>query len=128
MKVAIPLAKNISAPSAITAATSATDARIQKIIHGSETTTLIVSNEGINDIMKTFQALGDSNIFLKRVTKTIKNETKEEKGGFSSMLLGSLVASLLGSLLAEKQNVRAGSGNRKGKGIVRAASEKQSDF
>ena len=54
----------------------------------------------MNDIMKIVQALEDSNILLKVVTKTIKNETKGQKGGFLSMLLGSLGASLLGNLLA----------------------------
>ena len=64
----------------------------------SETTTLIILNEEMNDIMKIFQALEDSNILLKGVTKTIKNERKEQKGGFLSMLLGTLGASLLGNL------------------------------
>ena len=81
MKVAIPLAANVLAPFAITAAASAIDAGIQKKIHGSGITTLIISNEEMNDI-KIVQALEDSNIFLKRVTKTIKNEAKEQKGGF----------------------------------------------
>ena len=53
----------------------------------------------MNDIMKIVQALGDSSILLKGVTKTIKNETKEQKGGFLSMLLGTIGASLLGDLL-----------------------------
>ena len=70
--------------------------------------------------MKIVQALEDSNILLKGVTKTIKNETKEQKGGFLSMLLGTLGASLLGNLLTGKGFVRAGSGNNKGKGVVRA--------
>ena len=106
---------------------------------GSGTTTLIISNEEMNDIMKIVQALEDSNILLKGVTKTIKNETKEQKGGFLSMLLGTLGTSLLGNLLAGKGIVRTGSGrrsldsstsyeNKKGKGIVRAGSGKQWDF
>ena len=82
----------------------------------------------MNDIMKIVQALEDSNILLKGATKTIKNETKEQKGGFLSMLLGNLGATLLGNLLAGKGIVRAGSGNKKGKGIVRAGSGKQWDF
>ena len=90
----------------------------------------------MNDIMKTVQALEDSNILLKEVTKTIKNETKEQKAGFSSMLLGTIGASLLGNLLAGKGIVKAGSGNKKEKGIERAgsgrplsyASQKQWDF
>ena len=72
----------------------------------------------MHDIMKIVLALEDSNILLKGVTKTIKNETKEQKGGFLSMLLGTLGASLLGNLLSGI--VRAGSGNKKGNGIVRA--------
>ena len=123
MKVAVALAKNILAPLGITAAASAIDARIQKKTkkkHGSGTTILIISNEEMNDIMKVAQALEDSNILLKGVTKTIKNETKEQKGGFLSMLLGTLGASLLGNMLAGKGIVRAGYGNKKGKGMLRA--------
>ena len=127
-KVAIPLAKNVLGLLGITAAASVIDAGIQKKIHGSGTTTLIISNEEMNDIMKIVQALEDSNILLKGVTKTIKNETKEQKGGFLSMLLGTLRASLLGNLLTGKGIVRAGSRNKKGKGIVRAGTGKQWDF
>ena len=82
----------------------------------------------MNDIMKIVQALEDSNILLKEVTKTIKNETKEQKGGFFSMLLGTLGASLVGNLLARKGIVRVGSGNKKGKGSVRAGYGKEWDF
>ena len=78
--------------------------------------------------MKIVQALKDSNILLKGVTKTIKNETKEQKGGFLSMSLGTLGASLLGNLLAGKGIIRAGSGNKKGKGIIRAGTGKQWNF
>ena len=72
MKVAVPLALNILAPLVITAAASAIDAGIKKKIYGSGTTTLIISNEEKKDIMKIVQALEDSNILLKRVTKAIK--------------------------------------------------------
>ena len=82
--------------------------------------TQLNSTEEMNDIMKIIQALENSNILLKGVTKTIKNETKEQKGGFLSMLLGTLGASLLGNLLTGKGIVRAGSGNKKRKRIVRA--------
>ena len=112
MKVAIPLAKNVLAPLGITAAASAIDAGIQKKIHGSGTTTLIISNKEMNDIMKIVQALEDSDILLKGVTKTIKNETKEQKERFLSILLGTLGASLLGNMLAGKGIVIAGSGNK----------------
>ena len=76
MKVAISLAKNILAPLGITAAASAIDGAVEKKIHGSGTITLIISNEEVIDIMKIAQALEDSNILLKVVIKTIKNETK----------------------------------------------------
>ena len=79
----------------------------------------------MNDIMKIVQDLEDSNILLKAATKIIKNKTKEQKGGFLSMLLGTLGASLLGNLLAGKGIVRTGSENKKGKGIVRAGAGKQ---
>ena len=79
MKVAIPLAKLFLAPLGITAAASAIDAGYQKKMHGSGTTTLIISNEEMNNIMKIVQALDDSNILLKGVIKKIKNRTKEQK-------------------------------------------------
>ena len=128
MKVAILLAKNVLAPLLITAAASAIDAGIQKEIHGSGTATSIISNEEVNDIMKIVEALEDSNILLKGIINTIKNETKEQKGGFLNMLLGTLGATLLGNLLTGKGIVRAGFGNNKAKGIVRAGSGKQLDF
>ena len=81
----------------------------------------------MDDIIKIIQALEDSNISLKRVTKTIKTETKKQKGRFLSMLLGTLGAILLGNLLTGKRIVRAGSGhlsyeNKKGKEILKVAS------
>ena len=109
-------------------------------MHGSGTTTSIISNEEINDIMKIVQAVEDSDILLEGVTKRNKNETKEKKGWFLSMLYVKYVitlgASLLGNLLAGKGIVRTSSENKKGKGIVRAgtgrpsfsASQKQWDF
>ena len=78
MKVAIPLVKDVLAPLGITAAASVIDAGIQKKIHGSGTTTLIISNEEMNGITKIAQALEDSNILLKGFTKAIKNETKDK--------------------------------------------------
>ena len=128
MKVAIPLAKNVSAPLGITAAASAIDAGIQKKLHGSGRATLIISNEEMNYIMKIVQAPEDSNILLKGVSKTIKTETKKQKGGFLSTLLGTLDASLLGNLLTGKGIIRAGSGNKTGKGIGRTGTGKDWDF
>ena len=89
---------------------------------------LIISNEEMSDVMKIVQALQDSNIILNGVTKTVENETKEQKGGFLSTLLGTLGASLLGNLLSAKGIVRAGSGNEKEKGIVRAGYGNKMDF
>ena len=94
----------------LTAAASPANSGIQKKIYGSGTTTSVISNEEMNDIMKIVKALEDSNFLLKGVSETIKNETKEQKGGFLSMLLGTLGASLLGNLLTGKGFVRAGEG------------------
>ena len=134
MKVAMPLAKNVLTPLGLTAAMSAIDGSIQKKIHGSGVK-LIIEQEDMNDIMKIIEALENSGILLKGVTKTIENETKEQKGGFLSMLLGTLGASLLGNLLTGgKGIVRAGEGNvgsrAKGDGIVRAGegSKKKTKF
>ena len=66
----------------------------------------------MNDVLNIVQALQDSNILLKGITKTLKNETKEQKGGFLSMLLSTLGASLLGNILAGNGVVRAGYGNK----------------
>ena len=82
----------------------------------------------MNDIMKIVQALEDCSILLKGVTKAVKNEIEEQKGRFLSMLFGTLGASLLQNLLAGKEIVRASSGNKKGKGIVRAGAGKHWDF
>ena len=82
IRVTVPLAKHILAPLEITATASAIDAEIQKKIHGSGTTTLIISNNEMNDIIKIIQAPEDSNILMKRAIKTIKNEVKEQKRGF----------------------------------------------
>ena len=81
MKVAVPLAKNTLAPLRITTPASAIDAKIQKKIHGSGTTTLIVSNKEMNNVIKIVQALEDSNILLKGVTK-IKTKQKNKKEDF----------------------------------------------
>ena len=74
----------------------------------------------MNDILKIVQALANSNILLNGITRTIKNETNEHKGGVLGMLLGFLEASLLGNMLAGNVIVRAGYGNKKRKGIVKA--------
>ena len=120
LKTGLPLLKSVIKPLGLlglTAASSAIDANVQKKVYGSGTTTLVISNEEMNDIMKIVQALEDSNSLLKGVTKTIKNETKEQKGGFLSMFLGTSGASLLGDLFTKdlpgKGNLRAGEGIKK---------------
>ena len=79
-------------------------------------TTLIISNDEIHDIIKIVKYLEDSGLLVKGVTETVQNEVKEQKGGFLSMLLITLGASLLGNLLTGRGIYRA----RKGKGVVRA--------
>ena len=86
---------------------------IKKIL-GSGNTTLIISNDEIHDIIKIVKSLEDSGLLLKGVTESVQNEVKEQKGGFLSMLLGTLGASLLGNILA-------GQGiNKFGEGVIRA--------
>ena len=118
LKTGLPLLKSVIKPLGLlglTAASSEIDAEVQKKVYGSGTTTLVISNEEMDDIMKIVQALEDSNILLEGVTKTIKNETKEQKGGFLSMLLGTLGASFLGDLLTKnlsgKETVRTREGS-----------------
>ena len=80
----------------------------------------------MNDIVKIVHSLEDSNILLKGVTKIIINETKEQKGGFSGMLLGTLGGSLLGNMLTGKG--RAGYGNKEGKRMLRAGYGSKNNF
>ena len=71
-------------------------------------TTLIISNNEMEDILKIVKSLEDSGLILKGVSETIKNESKEQTGGFLRILLGALVVSLLGNMLAGKGVIRAG--------------------
>ena len=93
-----PLAKSVLIPIGLTTAASAADAGIHKNILGSENmTTLTISNNEIEDIIKIVKSLKDSDLLLEGVTETVQNEVKEQKGGFLNMLLGTLGASLLGN-------------------------------
>ena len=74
-----PLAKSVLIPLQLTAAVLATEAAIQKKLFGSGMTTLIISTEEMNDIMKTVKSLEESGLLIKGVSKTIKNEAKEQK-------------------------------------------------
>ena len=110
-----PLAKRVLIPLGLTAAASAADAGIHEKILGSGTTTLIISNDEMEDIIEIVKSLEDSGLLLKGVSKTNQNEAKEQKGGFLSMLLGKLDAGLLGNILVGKGM------NRAGEGLVRAS-------
>ena len=112
-----PLAKSILTPLGLTAAAT-TDAAIYKKMFGSGTcplnlakqTTLIILNEEVHNIMKIVTSLEESSLLIKSVSEAIKNEAKEQKGGFLAMLLGTLGVSLLGNLLTGKGTIRAGGG------------------
>ena len=65
----------------------------------------------MGDILKIVKSLEDSGILLKGVSETIEHEAKEQRGGFLSMLLGILEASLLGDILSIGLS---------GKGVIRA--------
>ena len=119
-----PLVKSVLIPLGLTAAVSATDAAIHKKIFWSGTRpsnlakriTLIISNEEMND-MRIVKSLEGSDLLIKDVNKTFKNEAKEQKHGFLSMLLGTLGASLLGNLSTGKGVKRL---KIPGRGVMRA--------
>ena len=108
-----PLAKSVLTTLGLTAAASAADAGIHKKILGSghNNTTLIISNDEMDDILKIVKFLENSVVLLKGASKTIQHEAKEQRGGFLSMLLGTLGASLLGDILSKGLS---------GKGVIRA--------
>ena len=82
----------------------------------------------MEDIIKIVKSLEDFGLLIKGVSETIQNEAKEQKGGFLSKLLGTLVASLLGNMLAGKGTVIAGYGSKGGKEIIRAGYGSKLDF
>ena len=124
-----PLEKIILIPLGLTAAASAEDAGIHKKILGSGDTTLIIWNKDIEDLIKIVKSLEDSGLLLNGVTESIQNEVKEQKGGFLSMLLGTLGASLLRNVLTGKGIDKKGKGiNRAWEGIIRAGEGNESDF
>ena len=115
LKSILPLLKFVIKPLSmlgLTAAASATDSAIRKNIFGSGNhTTLIISIDDMQDLLKIVRSLGDSGVLLDGNTETVKNEVKEQRGGFLSTLLGTLGASLLGDLLTK---------NLSGRGVIRA--------
>ena len=108
-----PLAKSVLIPLGLTAAASAADAGIHQKILGSghNNTTLIISNDEMDDILKIVKSLENSGVLLKGVSETIQHEAKKQREGFLSMLLGNLGASLLGDVLSKCLS---------GKGVIRA--------
>ena len=113
-----PLAKSVLVPLGLTAAASVADAGIHKKILGSgHNTTLLISNDEMEGILKIVKSLEDSGLLLKGASEIVKDEVKEQKGGFLSMLLGTLGASLSGDMLLGKDVIRAG------EGVLRAAEE-----
>ena len=111
MKVAMPSAKNVLAPLRLSAAMSAIDGSIKRKMLGSGATTLIISNDEMDDILEIVKSLENSGLLLKGVNETIQHESKEQRGGFLGMLLGTLGASLLGDVLSKGLS---------GKGVIRA--------
>ena len=108
------LAKSVLISLGLTPAASAVDVGMHKKILGSVNTTIIVSNDELEDIIKLVTSLEDSSLLLKGVIETIQNEAKEQKGEFLSMLLGTLGASLFGNILAGE------GANKAEEGTVRA--------
>ena len=108
-----PLAKGVLIPLGLPAAASAADAAIHKKILGSghNNTTLIISNDEMDDILKMVKSLENSGVLLKGVSETIQHEAKEQRGGFLGMLSGTLGDSLLGDVLSKGLS---------GKGVIRA--------
>ena len=127
--VITPLAKSVLISLGLTATASAVDAGIHKKILGSgNNTAIIISNKDMDDLIKIAKSLEDSGLLLKGIIESVQNEIKEQKGGFLSMLLGTLGASLLGNLLTAKRVNKKGKGiHRAGEGIVRAG-EGNMDF
>ena len=123
LKSGLPLLKSVIKPLGmlgLTAAASATDAAVnkKKILGSGNHTTLITSNEDMQDLLKIVKSLEDSGILLAGIAEIVKNEVKEQKGGFLSMLLGTLGASLLGDLLTKNLSDRGVI--RAGEGTIRA--------
>ena len=100
-------------PLRLTAVTSATDAAIHKNMFGygrfldlTLRNTSVIYNEEMNDITKIIKSLEEPGLLIKRKSKTSTDEAKEQKGGFLGLLLGTLGASLLENLLADKGTIR----------------------
>ena len=131
LKTGLPLLKNLLKPltksasmqlGLTAAAAAASDAAIQKKKKkiGSDMTTLMISNEEMNFLMRIIISLEKSGLLIKVVSETIENEAKEQKGGFLGMLLGTLGASLLENLLTGNGVKRS---KKSGREVMRAGEE-----
>ena len=111
MKIVLTLlTKSALIPLRSSAGMSAADATIQKKIYGSGTTTLIISNEEIEDMMKIVKSLEESALLMKGISEIVKNEAQKQKDRFLPMLLWILVGSVLGNALTGKLVITAGEG------------------
>ena len=114
IKPAISVGKNILVPLGLSAAMSGIDRAIQKSMFGYGITTLKIGNKEFSDMMKIIKVLKDHGVSLKGITKAAQNEVKSQRGGFLSILMGTLLASLLGDILSKgllrKGIVRGGGG------------------
>ena len=126
-----PLAKTVLIPLGLTAAASAADPGIHKKVLGSghhssdsashNNTILIISNDEMKDIIKIVKSLEDSSLLPEGVSETVQNKARKQRGGFCSMLLGTLGASLLGTILTVRGI------NRAGEGVIRAVCGNKKD-
>ena len=127
-----PLAKTVLIPLGLTTAASAADPGIHKKVLGSghhssdsashNNTLLIISNDEMKDIIEIVKSLEDSSLLPEGVSETVQNKARKQRGGFCSMLLGTLGASLLGTILTVRGI------NRAGEGVIRAVCGNKKDW
>ena len=127
-----PLAKTVLIPLGLTAAASAADPGIHKKVLGSghhssdsashNNTILIISNDEMKDIIEIVKSPEDSSLLPEGVSETVQNKARKQRGGFCSMLLGTLGASLLGTILTVRGI------NRAGEGVIRAGCGNKKDW
>ena len=127
-----PLAKTVLIPLGLTAAASAADPGIHKKVLGSghhssdsashNNTILIISNDEMKDIIEIVKSLEDSSLLPEGVSETVQNKARKQRGGFCSMLLGTLGGSLLGTILTVRGI------NRAGEGVIRAGCGNKKDW
>ena len=111
MTASLPLMKSAFTPlprSVLLPLGLAVDAAIQNKVYGLGTTALTISNDEMEDTIKIVKSLEEWRLLIKWISETIKNEAKERKVGFLPMLLGTLAASILGSVLTGRAVIRAG--------------------